>query len=400
MNHSSSPWKRAWSLSEDVDFLNHGAFGACPYAVLERQQFYRQMMERQPLQFLHRELEPWIDRSRNKLATLIGTSPANIVSVRNATEGVNTVLRSLRFSRGQSVLVTNHGYNACRNAVQFVADRWELNVQVAKIKIPVTTPEEITAAIAASIDETTCLAVIDHVTSPTALVFPLQTIVRQLQERGIMVLVDGAHAPGMLPLAVDEIGADFYTGNCHKWLSAPKGCGFLVAKPQHQQLLRPLTISHGANSQRSDRSRLHLEFDWTGTGDPTPWMCLADAIEFWEGGFPEGVAGMMELNRELTLAAKRRMVELCSMVPVASDESLLGSIASFMLPDRTAKSDPVSPLGLEALQCRLYENYRIEVPVFAWPRSPERLLRIACQCYNDLEQYEYLAKALKELNFQ
>lgn len=397
MNHSRSPWKHAWPLEEDVDFLNHGSFGACPYRVLEAQSQFRRMLESQPLRFLHRELEPWIDRSRRALSTFVGTNPANMVSVTNATEGVNTVLRSLVWKAGQSILVTDHGYNACRNAVHFVAERSGLNVQVATIPRRVATPDVIVDSIMNAVDETTVLALIDHVTSPTALVFPVAELTRRLHERGVMALIDGAHAPGMLPLELDVIGADFYTGNCHKWVCAPKGAGFLVIAPEHHEKIRPLAISHGANSTRTDRSRLHLEFDWTGTTDPTPWLSVADALEFWDSGFQGGFAEAMEANRNMALAARELVARRCGLESTAGQDALVGSMVSFVLPDRPADSEPVGPLRIEALQQQLMDTYRIEVPVFPWPREPSRLLRIACQCYNDLNQIEYLAEAFRRL---
>lgn len=376
-------------------------------------------MESQPLAFLQRELETLLDQSRAALAELIGGSTAGLVFVNNATAGVNTVLRSWQFQPGESLLVTDHGYNACRNAVEFVAARWQAQVRVAEIPCPLldgppgsgSAADQIVAAIEQSLDPTVRMALIDHVTSPTGIVFPIARIVELLHQRGIVVIVDGAHAPGMLPLNVEQIGADFYTGNCHKWLCAPKGAGFLHVAPQWRERLRPLVISHGANSRRTDRSRLHLEFDWTGTGDPTPWICVADAIDFLQR-MPGGIKQVMEQNRQLTLQARSHLLEHCQLQATVEEEECIGSIASLILPELHPSEWPATEkettghqttelsieqrLGLDPLQIKLWRDDAIEVPVFNWPSPKMRILRIAAQQYNDLNQYRFLASALQK----
>lgn len=384
-------------LEDDLDFLNHGAFGACPLAVLEQQQEYRDTLEHQPLRFLVRELEDLIDASRQRLARALGGSPQNLVFVSNATHGVNTVLRSLQFKPGEAILLTNHGYNAVNNAARFVADHWGLQVNVAEIPVPLQNSDDCLGIILDQVHSETRLAILDHVTSPTGLVFPIESLTRELRSRGVQVLIDGAHAPGMVPVQLDSLAADFYTGNCHKWLCAPKGAAFLYIAPEHHQIIRPLSISHGANSLRRDRSRLHLEFDWTGTFDPTPWICVRDALDFVEHLLPGGLNGVMQRNHQLTIDAVRAIERLSGLEAVAGDDRLLGSLASFLLPDRPANEHPVTPQGIEPLQDRLLQSHRIEVPIFPWPKPPRRLLRIACQMYNDISQYRRLGEILGKL---
>jgi isopenicillin-N epimerase len=218
-----STYARAWTLDPRIAMLNHGAFGACPRAVLELQQRLRAEMEQEPVGFFLRRMQPLLDESRRTLAALVGADPADLVFVRNATTGVNSVLRSLRFQPGDELLVTDHSYNACRNAVRFVAQRAGAQVVVAALPLPVESPRQIVDTVIARVTGRTRLAVIDHVTSPTAVVFPIEELVRQLRERNVDTLVDGAHAPGMIPLDLGRIGAAYYAGNCHKWLCAPKG---------------------------------------------------------------------------------------------------------------------------------------------------------------------------------
>jgi len=384
-----------WPLDPKTVFLNHGSFGSCPRPVLEYQSALRERLERQPIQFLVRELEGLLDEARAELARFVAADAEDLVFVPNATTGVNTVLRSLRFRAGDELLVTDHEYNACRNALDFAAQLWGAHVVVAKVPFPLRAGEQIVQSVLSAVTPRTRLALLDHVTSQTGLVFPLDRLVSALAERGIDTLVDGAHAPGMVPLELKKLGAAYYTGNCHKWLCAPKGAGFLFVRRDRQPLIHPLTISHGGNSPRTDRSRFLIEFAWTGTSDPSACLSVPEAIRFVGSLVPGGWPEVMRRNRALALAGRKVICESLRIEPPCPEE-LVGSLASIPLPDADSAAAPASPLYADPLQDLLRMQFGIEVPVIPWPAPPNRLLRISAQLYNSLPQYELLAEALKK----
>ncbi len=386
---------RYWALDPAVTFLNHGSFGACPGPVLDAQQRLRGRLERQPVRFFGRELEGLLDGARRELATFLGADPEGLAFVPNATTGVNAVLRWLPLAPGDEVLTTDHAYNACRNALDIAVTAAHARVEVVAVPFPLRAPEEVVATVLARVTPRTRLALLDHVTSPTGLVLPLARLVRELGARGVDVLVDGAHAPGMLPLDLGALGAAYYTGNCHKWLCAPKGAGFLHVRRDRRDRVRPVVISHGANSPRTDRSRFLLEFDWTGTHDPTPYLCVPESIRFLGGLLPGGWPALMARNRTLALEARRILCDALG-VPAPCPEEMIGSLAAVPLPDGSG-APPVSPLYLSPLQDALLDRFGIEVPIVPWPAPPKRLVRVSCQAYNDRADYERLARALAEL---
>ncbi len=383
-----------WLLDPEVIFLNHGAFGACPLAVLTAQNDWRQRMEKQPLQFLVREMEDPLDAARATLAHFVGADAQDLVFVNNATTGVNTVLRSLNFRPGDELVVTNQEYNASRNALDFVAERSGARVVLAQIPFPFTNLAGLLDPVLQCVTSRTRLVLIDHVTSQTGVVLPIGPLVAELNRRGVDTLIDGAHAPGMIPLNLNQLGATYYTGNCHKWLCAPKGVALLHVRHDKQTAIRPLTISHGANSRRTDRSRFQLEFGWPGTWDPSAALSVPAAIRFMGRQMAGGWAEVMTQNRKLALAARKLLCEAFD-VPEPCSEAAIGSLAAVPLPDAPANFGPKLPYNEYPLQDFLREKHRIEVPIISWPAAPKRLVRISAQLYNAFPQYEKLVKALK-----
>ena len=407
------PAREPWLLDPDVTYLTHGTFGSCPRPVLEYQAALREEMERHPIVFLDYELERRLDEARQPLAALINADPADLTFITNATAGVNTVLQSLDLRPGDEILTTDHEYNACLNTVREVCSRAGATAVVARVPLPVSSADQIVDAIVGRATPSTRLAMVSHVTSPTAVVFPVARIAEALAQRGIATLIDGAHAPGMVPVDVtvlSDLGVGYYTGNCHKWLCAPKGAGFLWVRRDRQTSIRPLVISHAANSARTDRSLFLRQADWTGTLDPTPFLAVPKSMEFLAGLHPGGWPALMAANHELLLRAREVVRGAAGTAPLAPDD-LLGAMAAIELPSslepRAPRPPPHAPsestLPEDPLRDVLYERFRIEVPVFTWPpvtqpgRPGLRLTRISAQSYNVLADYEELAQALTDL---
>jgi isopenicillin-N epimerase len=373
-----------WCLDPAVTYLNHGSFGACPAVVLERQAALRLEMEREPVDFLVGTLPSRLNAARESLAEFLAADAADLVFVPNATAGVNAVLRSLALDPEDELLLTNHTYAACRKTVEFVAARTGARVVVAELPFPCRHEDEIFARVLQCVSPRTRLALLDHVTSPTALVLPLARLVSELRARGIDTLVDGAHAPGMVPIGLNELGAAYYTGNAHKWLCAPKGAAFLHVRRNRQADLHPNAISHGYSEG------FRAEFDWTGTFDPTPWLCVPDALRFMAGQLPGGWPEVMATNRALALKARATLLQTLGVDP-PSPEAMIGSMASIPLP-RPMEGSPAQRLDHKGL----HDWFR-ERGIETWLHPfPVPLLRISAQLYNHPAQYQRLADLLAE----
>jgi len=384
-----------WRFEPNLTFLNHGSFGACPGPVLDRQQELRARIEANPMRFFMYELGALQDVARARVAAFVGADPDDLAFVTNATAGVNAVLRALDLGPGDELLTTTHTYNACKNTLDYVGRRSGARVVTASLPFPIADADAIVEPILAAVGPRTRLALLDHVTSPTGLVFPIARLVAALAERGVDTLVDGAHGPGLVPVDLREIGAAYYVGHGHKWLCGPKGAAFLYVRGDRQANVRPTVISHGATQVIPGRSRFRLEFDWAGTVDTTPFLCLPEAIDFVGGLVPGGWDEVRSRNRALALAARRRLCHVLGVAPPAPEE-LVAALVAIPLPDREAP--PVGMLDLaDPLQLELSTRFGIEVLVAPLPAAPRRVLRFTAHLYNDDADYERLAKALVAL---
>src|SRR5450759_4942619 len=354
-------------------------------------------MEQEPARFLDRELEGHLDQARMEVAAFLGADPDGLAFVANATTGVSTVLGSVRFKPGDELLASDHEYNATLNALRGAAERDGATVVMVRVPFPVHDPAQVVEAYLDAVTPRTRFALVSHVTSPTALVLPVAALVRELDRRDIDTLVDGAHAPGMVPVDLESLGAAYWTGNAHNWLCAPKGAAVLHVRADVRPSIRPLVTSHGANDDRHDRSRFRLSFDWTGTSDPTPWLAVPAAIRYVGGLDPDGWPGLMAANAALARQARDRLCAALGIEPPAPD-TMLGSMAAVPLPGIA-----LTRAAARALQAALFDEDRIEVPVYPFP-APAALeadsgpssviLRVSAQRYNRPEEYDALAASL------
>lgn len=386
-----SRFRRHWGLAPGTVFLNHGSFGACPRPILELQTELRRALEAEPVQFLWRRYEERLEPARQELAKFVGARPQDLVFVTNATAGINAVVRSLRLRRGDELLTTNLDYNACRNVLAAAAAAAGAKVVVATIPFPLDSAEEITAAVLRRVTRRTRLALLDHVTSNTALVLPVRQLIRELEARGVATLVDGAHAPGMRPVNLRELRPAYYAANLHKWTCAPKGAAFLWVREDRQSGLQPAVISHGNNRARPGFTPFQDRFDWAGTFDPTPWLCVGAAIRWMGTRLPGGWPELRKRNHELAVAARDLLCQRLGTAPPCPD-SMLGAMATIALP--AGFQSAVAGGKIEPPQLRLYDRWGIEVPFMRFG-EPERVwLRVSAQLYNSRAEYEYLAEAL------
>ena len=361
-----------WDLDPDFLSVNHGSFGATPRSVLAAQRAWQDRLERQPSRFINTVYQGAIRDAAQALAAFLNVAGNDLVFVDNATTGCNAVLRSLAFRPDDEVLILSHGYGAVRNAVGYVTARAGARITEAKTPFPGPTDDSLVDAVTAAITPRTRLAVIDHITSGSAIVLPVQRIVAACHAAGVEVLIDGAHAPGQVDLDLTAIGADWYVGNCHKWLCAPKGCGFLHAR--RQEGLHPGTISHGFGKG------FVAEFDWTGTTDPSRFLAIRAALEFHAR---LGGSDLRVRNRSLaieggTLIARRLNTE------TGTSGAQAGAMATIRLP-----ADDPTPEHALALRNRLMEA-ETDAPVHALEGA--LWLRISAFAYNELDDYAQLAE--------
>jgi isopenicillin-N epimerase len=366
-------------LSEGTDFLNHGSFGAPPRAVLDAAERWRERLEANPDVFFRETLPGALREAAAALARFVGARTQDLVFVENATAGMNAVLRSLSFSPGDEILASAQIYGAVRQAIRHVCERSGAKFVEAALPLPVADAEALASSLAEHMSERTRLLVLDHVASPTGLVFPVAQLARRARARGARVLVDGAHAPGQIGLDIPSLGVDWYVGNCHKWLFAPRPCGFLWAHESAQDGLHPLAISH-------DYGRgFGAEFDWTGTRDPAAWLAVVDAIRFLEDLGAERVRAH---GHELAVASATKIAHAWHTV-VDGPAALHGSMMAIRLPERLCRGLAADREGARKLMSVLVAEQRIVVAVM--PIGSALWARISASIYNTPADYERLA---------
>lgn len=370
-------------LEPEITFLNHGSFGATPKPVLAEYQAWQRRLEAQPVRFLAREYRENFRAARQILGEYLGAEPENLVFIPNATFGVNVVARSFDLGPGDEVLTSDHEYGACENVWQFLSQREGFQIIKQHIPLPPPPAEKVLELIWSGVSERTRLIYLSQITSPTAIRLPVEEICRRAREAGIPVLVDGAHAPGQIQLNLSSLGADFYTGNCHKWLMAPKGSAFLHVRPEYQEFIQPLVVSWGwgENCPYESDTRLQAVLEWWGTKDPAAYYSVPAAIRFQEA---QGWDVIRERCRALLSAALEGIIKITGEPSLYTDQrNQPVQMGCALLPEGSNPSK---------LQAWLYEQYRIEIPVIQW--SDRWLIRPSVQGYNTQEDLDLLLEAL------
>ncbi len=337
---------------------------------------------------------PRITGILEKLENFTGASPGSIVLVTNATTGINTVLSNLSINPGDELITTGQEYFASANILRTNAEKYDAKCVEVPIKTPVSGPDQVIDSILSGVTSRTVLVLIDHISSPTGMVFPVKELVRRLDQLGIDVLVDGAHGPGMIPLNLEELGAAYYTGNCHKWLCAPKTAALLYVRPDRQKNFRPAVMSHVASEFDIEMSDFQIEFFWNGTIDPTPRMSIPFTIDFMESLHPDGWTGIMNENHEKVVRAEGLICDRLGIEP-SCPENMIGSMAAISLPWKQP-SDLPPPEGIDPLQNWLFREKQIEIPVTFTSIPQGRFLRLSAQLYNSDADFEYLCRSLLE----
>ena len=381
---------RQFLIREDVVFLNHGSFGACPRPVFAQYQHWQLELEGQPVEFLGRKLTELMRAPRIALAAELGASPEDIVGLTNATLGLNIVAQSLDLKPGDQILTTDHEYSALEKTWAYVARRTGAEIVVVKVPMPLLTEAQFTDTIIGGMTDRTKVLFLSHITSPTALLFPIERAIAEARKRGIWSVIDGAHTPGHIKLDLDAIGADFYSGNCHKWMMSPKGSAFLHARPEVQGLLNPLVISHGWTADSKNpgakgafgNSPFIDEIEVQGTRDPSAWLTVPSAIDYRRDN---DWASVQAHCQALAQDTARRLGELTGLAPLSAPQ--------FCAPQMVAM--PVPEADMDQLKIDLYDKYAIEIPVFKWQDTC--ICRLSVQGYNSKPQMDLLIQALTDL---
>jgi isopenicillin-N epimerase len=378
--------KELFLLDPQIIFLNHGSFGACPRPVFEKYQAWQRQLELQPVQFLGVELDNYLHQARQELGDYVNSSANNLVFIPNATHGVNIVARSLNLNPGDEILTTNQEYGACNFAWEFVCSKTGAVYKRQPISLPFETGEQIADQLWQGVTPQTKVIFFSHITSPTSLTMPVEIICQRAHQAGILTLIDGAHAPGQVTLDLSSIHADFYVGNCHKWMLSPKGAGFIYARPEVQNLIEPLIVSWGYQSRLTTlRESIFVDYlQWNGTRDPAAALSVPAAIAFMKEHHWDDVR--VSCHQILWEAMERicEITGLSLLYPLDSDlYHQMGTVAIPFVKD------------LNELKVRLLTEFKIEIPCIEWENH--QYLRISVQGYNTLEDINCLVNALKEL---
>lgn len=382
-----------WPLRRDVVHMDHGSSGACTIAVLEHQNVLRWELERGSPEFFLSHWSPRHAAAKKALAEFVNADYNELLLTPGSTIGLNIITQSQQFQPGDELLTTNHAYSSVIMLLKHVANRDGAKVVIAQVPFPVASPDEIFKSILACVTEQTKFAIIDHITSRTGLVFPIKRIVKELADRGIDTLVDGAHGPGQVQVDLHNLGAAYYTTSCHKWMCAPRGVGFMYARQDRISRLKPLIIArsgHWRDDNGGAYTWLEHSFEWNGCHDPSGMHSMPKIIEFLETALPGGHAAMVRRNHDLAVEARKRVLEILG-IEIPCPDDMVANMVVFPLPDSVLPAAS----GILPLCKTLWEKDRAEIQCYHWPLYPKRIFRFSVQLHNSLEQFIWLAGKLK-----
>ncbi len=386
-----------WDLDPAVTFLNHGSYGAVPRAVLEAQARVRARVEREPVRFYKVDLERLTDGAREMLGSFLNCDPSSIAPVPNATMGIASIFSSFAFSAGDEILLTDHEYQSGINELDRLAKSAGIKVVLAPIPFPTKSQDEVFDAVMRCVTPRTRLAMISQITSGSSLIFPVERLVPALKAKGVEVIVDGAHGPGQIPVDLKALDPTYYVGSLHKWLSAPKGTAFLQVSKDKQKSFRPVYLSSRANKIRDDRALFLRDFDYHGTLDYSGFLVVPEAISYLGRLLPGGWPELYNRNHDLIVKAREVVCRAIGSEPACPD-SMLGTMASIILPEPAQNMKGRPSLYDDPLQDALIHNHSVVAPIWRVGGNDRRIVRISAQAYNTLDQYQILADALvKEL---
>ena len=384
--------KNQFLLDNKVTFLNHGSFGACPKKIFNEYQSWQKKLENQPVKFLDqfRDFGPNMTNVREALSKKINCNVNNLVPVVNATTGLNAIIKSLHFKKGDEVIMSNHEYGALEKTWQFIKTKYKIKITIAKVSLPISSEEKFIKDFVKKFTSKTKILFLSHITSPTALLFPIKKLVKIAKQHKIITIIDGAHAPGHIDLNLKNLNADFYSGNCHKWMMSPKGAAFMWSSSKYKNHLDPLIVSHGWNKKNNSinqkgalgNSRFIDMFEYNGTKDPAAWLSVPASIKYIND----------KKNTKLFITQSKVLHNFALKLSKTFKMPLLGD-RKFLPP--LMISVPIPKVKEIEFQRKLYKNYKIEIPIIPWENKS--FARISYQLYNSIKDLEKLEYAFKKL---
>ena len=368
-------------LDPDITFLNHGSYGACSKPVFKEYQDWQQKLENQPVQFMTNQVYSAMEKSRESMSQFVGCDVEELVFFQNPTTAVTNVIYNLDLKPGDEVLMSNHEYGALVRAWKMWGKKTGVNIIQQDISMPVTTEENFIEDFWTGVTDQTKVIFLSHITSSTALIFPIEKIIKLAKEQNILTIIDGAHVPAQIPLNIHELGCDFYTGACHKWLCAPKGSSFLFVKKEHQDWVKPVVVSWGKDGDDPTPSEFIQNFQWQGTRDMSAFLTIPTAINFYN----KEIRPYQESCKKIIQDTYSEFSSVLNTEPISAGKEWLAQLVAHPLP----KNIPSN------LKKRLWEEYQIEIPVFEW--NGQAYVRVSIQVYNTQKDVDLLMSALRSL---